>query len=184
MRAKERLASYGVDSLSLGDLREVIVGRRDGFTRLQKQKLKAAVELGRRHILAEELSVPRVITAPEDAKPVVVGMLGALEREEFVVLLLNARNALIEPVRVAAGTTDACALHPRDVFRPALEAGATGVIIAHNHPSGNSKPSPEDATLTRRIVEGGRALGIRVLDHLIVAGDTLVSLRSLGLGGF
>ena len=94
------------------------------------------------------------------------------KKEHFVALYLNARNELIHREDISVGTVNASIVHPRDVFAPALEHNATAVIVAHNHPSGSSEPSPEDEEVTARLKEAGKLLGIRVLQHLILTKDT------------
>jgi DNA repair protein RadC len=95
-----------------------------------------------------------------------------LRKEVFKVLLLNRANRLIREVPISEGTLDASVVHPRDVFREALLEPAAGVILIHNHPSGNPAPSEEDIRITRQLVEAGRLLGIKVYDHIILAGST------------
>jgi DNA repair protein RadC len=104
-----------------------------------------------------------------------------LRKEVFKVLLLNRANRLIREVPISEGTLDASIVHPRDVFREALLEPASGVILLHNHPSGNSNPSEEDLRITKQLVEAGRLLGIKVYDHLILAGDSYVSFADQGL---
>ncbi len=84
-------------------------------------------------------------------------------------MLLNARNELIREITVAVGCLTGSLVHPREVFQPAVRDSAAAVILVHNHPSGDPTPSPEDVQLTERLVEAGRILGIRVLDHVVVA---------------
>lgn len=94
------------------------------------------------------------------------------KKEHFIALYLNARNELIHREDISVGTVNASIVHPRDVFAPALEHNATAVIVAHNHPSGSSEPSPEDEEVTARLKEAGKLLGIRLLQHLILTKDT------------
>jgi DNA repair protein RadC len=104
-----------------------------------------------------------------------------LRKEVFVVLLLNRANRLIKEVTVSEGTLDASIVHPRDVFREPILETAAGIILIHNHPSGNPNPSEEDLRITKQLVEAGRLLGIRVYDHIILAGETHRSLADEGL---
>jgi DNA repair protein RadC len=90
--------------------------------------------------------------------------------ECFWVLCLDARGGLTELIEVSCGTLTACLVHPREVFAPALVRRAASVVVAHNHPSGDPRPSPEDLELTDRLVEAGELLGVPMLDHVIVAG--------------
>ena len=180
LNVKERMESYGPESLSLEELAQFITGRDKGRrTKLQRARLKAAKEYGRR-IAMSDTPMRVIVKCPEDLRETLIPRLNGIEREEFHAVLLNARNAVIRVVRIARGTVDACSLHPRDVFKEAIESDATGIILSHNHPSGNPSPSQEDISLTNRLKEGARALGIRLVDHLIVAGNTITSLRAMG----
>ena len=104
-----------------------------------------------------------------------------LRKEVFRVLLLNRANRLLKEVTISEGTLDASIVHPRDVFREALLEPAAGIILIHNHPSGNPSPSEEDLRITKQLVEAGRLLGIKVYDHIILAGETYRSLADEGL---
>jgi len=97
------------------------------------------------------------------------------EREKMIVLFLDTRNKPKGYSVVSVGSLTASIVHPREVFRPAILAGAAAVILCHNHPSGDPAPSPEDVEITRRLVAGGTLLGIRVLDHVIVTADPTVT---------
>lgn len=90
------------------------------------------------------------------------------DREEFVILMLNSKNKVIGINSVSVGSLSASLVHPREVFKPAILHNAAGIICAHNHPSGNPAPSQEDNAITRRLVDAGDMLGIRVLDHIIL----------------
>ncbi len=104
-----------------------------------------------------------------------------LRKEVFRVLLLNRANRLLKEVTVSEGTLEASIVHPRDVFREALLEPAAGIILIHNHPSGNPSPSEEDLRITKQLVEAGRLLGIKVYDHIILAGESYRSLADEGL---
>ncbi|MEW6569519.1 MAG: DNA repair protein RadC [Chloroflexota bacterium] len=143
--------------------------------------IKAALELGRRMNLPDEHAP--VVQSPEHAASLLMPKIGHLEKERLVVLLLNTRNRLIgEPVEVYNGSLNASMVRVGEVFRPALQANAAAILIAHNHPSGDVTPSPEDVALTRAFVEAGTMLDVEVLDHLIVSSNCYVSLKAKGLG--
>ena len=110
-------------------------------------------------------------------------LLRDLRKEVFKVLLLNRANRFIKEVPISEGTLDASIVHPRDVFREALLEPAAGVIMIHNHPSGNPAPSEEDLRITKQLVEAGRLLGIKVYDHIILAGEVYRSLADEGMMG-
>lgn len=164
-----------VASVSLEELQ-----RYAGVGRVKSIVLKAAVELGRR---IERKQPPRrgePIRSPDDAHRVLAERMGDLEREEFHVLLLDARHRLIRGEQVSAGGLAAAVVFPRDVFRLALKANAAALMLAHNHPSGDAEPSKADLEATRVFENIGRMMGIPVLDHLIIVRDGFVSLKQKG----
>lgn len=106
------------------------------------------------------------------------------DREVFLVLFLNARSKVNGAHVVSVGDLDSSIVHPREVFKAAILAGASRIVCAHNHPSGDPGPSPEDIAVTQRLKEAGKLLGIELLDHVIIASDGRhVSLRERGLIG-
>jgi DNA repair protein RadC len=143
--------------------------------------IKAALELGRRLNMPADDSP--TVQSPEDAAAILMPKMGHFEKERLLVLLLNTRNRLIgEPVEVYNGSLNSSMVRVGEVFRPALHANAAAIIVAHNHPSGEVTPSPEDIALTKVFVEAGRMLDVDVLDHLIVSSNTFISLKARGLG--
>ncbi len=161
-----------------------------GIGRVKAMELKAALELGRR--LTEE-SVPArsAVRSPAQVAAVLREEARTLERECFWVLLLDVKNKLLKnPVEISMGLLDTCPAHPREVFREAILAACANVILAHNHPSGDSTPSGEDLRLTRQLVGAGKTLGIPVLDHVILGrhqgagSEDYTSLRETGVVNF
>lgn len=118
-----------------------------------------------------------VITGPESIYQLVFPRLKNELREHFVAVYLNARNNVLSQETISVGSLNASIVHPREVFRPALLHGAAALILAHNHPSGDSEPSEEDRAITRRLHEAGKLLGIELLDHVVVARGGFTSLR-------
>ena len=118
------------------------------------------------------------------------GELSRAGQELFIVLDLDTKNRIIDKRLVSMGLLDASLVHPREVFRGAIANSAAAVILAHNHPSGDTTPSAEDLSVTRQLVEAGRILGIRVLDHVIIGRPLpehptgYMSLREAGLASF
>ncbi len=104
-----------------------------------------------------------------------------LPREEFWVLFLDRKNQLLVSERLGQGSVDQAPVYPREVLRRALEVGASAMILAHNHPSGDPTPSRQDLDMTRTVAEGAKALGLNVWDHMIVGRDKILSLKSEGL---
>jgi DNA repair protein RadC len=123
-----------------------------------------------------------VVRSAADAAALVAPRLSHREQEHFCVLLLNARHELIALVETSRGGLNAASVEPREVFREAIRRGAHAVIVAHNHPSGNPEPSPDDARLTSILRQAGALLGVAVLDHVVVGDGRFVSLRERGLG--
>jgi len=146
-----------------------------GLSEKQAARLSAAVELARRLLWPDDGAGP--IRSPRDACRA-AAHIRAAEKEHFIALYLNARNAVIGEETISIGSLNANIVHPREVFRPAVLSAAAAVILAHNHPSGDVTPSQEDLNLTARLVDAGKILGIEVLDHLIVAENRFISLRS------
>lgn len=136
--------------------------------------IAAAMELGRRR--REEEPVKRnKITSSHDAFKLMHPILGELPHEEFWILYLNNSNKVIEKVQSSKGGITGTLVDVRLVLKKALEVGATGIILAHNHPSGTLKPSEPDKALTRKLKTGAQSLDIKVLDHLIITGNAYLS---------
>ncbi len=150
-----------------------------GLGRERAAQVLAALELARRAHLAPD-GRPRRRTAGEVYR-YLAPRLALLRHEVFHVLSFNTRNVLLGDMRVAEGTTDACTVDPREVFRAALAARATALTFAHNHPSGDPEPSEADLALTRELQAGARIFHLRVLDHVVVGAGRYVSLARAGL---
>jgi DNA repair protein RadC len=120
---------------------------------------------------------------PQDVYKYVEGIKGVFDddREAFVGIYLDSRHRPIcDPYVVSVGSLNASLVHPREVFGPALELRAAAVIVAHNHPSGNPKPSSDDLELTARLAKGGELLGVALLDHIVVGDGESTSIREYG----
>jgi len=143
-------------------------------------QIKAVFELGNRiESYCEEMH-PR-ITSKNDVVKLMAPHMRYLKQEEFRVLLLNSNKRLIRHERVSLGSLDAALVHPREVFRPAVAAGAASLILVHNHPSGDPTPSEQDIKLTEQLCVGGKIVSIEVSDHIIIGFSDHVSLRDKGL---
>jgi len=145
-------------------------------------QLMAALELGRRiAITAPEERL--AINSPADAANLLMYQLAAVDQEYLYVILLDTRNRLIgPPLEVYHGSLNTSLIRIGEVFREAIKANAAALIVAHNHPSGDPSPSPEDVAVTRSMVEAGRMLDIEVLDHLVIGRHRFISLKERGLG--
>ncbi len=117
------------------------------------------------------------IHGPEDAAKVVINYLRGVDREHFVGLYLNGANRIIGIHTITIGILNSSLVHPREVFKPAILSNATGIILAHNHPSGDPEPSLEDRRITNQIAEAGRLLGIPLLDHIIIGENRYFSFK-------
>lgn len=142
-------------------------------------RLHAALHAGQRVARANRRE-PAVIRSPDDAWHMLRTNLEALETEELHALYLSRRNVVIALRPLTRGSDVQTIIDPRQVFRPAVQCGAAGVIVAHNHPSGDPTPSPSDISATHRLVAAGRILGVQLMDHLILGAGTYVSLGQQG----
>ena len=171
------LVNEGIKAL-LAQSPEALVEHRQ-LTDEQVGRVLAAGELARRlHTAKEErprLQTPQAIF--EWARKLMVGT----RREEFHVLCLNSRNVLLRHVCVAQGSVDQCHVDPREALAPAIACRATGIVLVHNHPSGDPEPSVQDVALTRQLKEGSRLLCLRLLDHIVIGETRFVSMLARGL---
>ncbi|MEA3338737.1 MAG: DNA repair protein RadC [Chloroflexota bacterium] len=188
----------GVDGENVLDMASRIISRYNGLpglaraslAELQTEKglgpaktaqLKAALELGRRMLLASP-EERLVVRSPSDVAQIMIAEMAHLEQEHFRVLYLDTRNRLLDSKTVYVGSLNASHIRVSEVFRGAVKRNCAAIIAVHNHPSGDPTPSPEDVEVTRRLVAAGNLLDIEVLDHLIVGQQRFVSLRERGLG--
>jgi DNA repair protein RadC len=144
-------------------------------------EIKAALELGRRLLASTPEERPKV-TAPADAANLLMSEMAFLEQEHLRVVLLDTRNRVLATPTVYVGSLNTSVIRVGELFRSAIRDNAAAVIIAHNHPSGDPAPSPEDINVTRQLVKAGKLLDIDVLDHIIIGRQRFVSLKERGLG--
>jgi len=144
-------------------------------------QLQAALELGRRLVLAAPDERPQ-IRSPGDAAALLLPELSGREQEHFWVLFLDTRNRVHGSEALYKGSINQSQVRVGEVFREAVRRNCAAIIVAHNHPSGDPSPSPEDVAVTRDLVAAGSLLGIEVLDHLVIGQQRWVSLRERGLG--
>ncbi len=137
-----------------------------GIDSAKAATLLAAFEFTRRVLGAHVNGTPIIETAQDALAH--LHDIRSYKQEHFVALYLNARNELLHRATISIGTVNASLVHPRDVFAPAIEHNATGIIVAHNHPSGDPAPSPEDREVTMRLKDAGKLLGIHLLHHVIL----------------
>lgn len=132
-------------------------------------------------VLQKRQKPPPRVDGPTDVRRLLRPLLRDADREMFYSILLSTKNHVHEINLVSVGSLSASIVHPREVLKPAIRRSAAAIIVAHNHPSGVPTPSPEDIELTRRLARAGELVGIRLLDHVILAGDRYESLKE---GGF
>jgi DNA repair protein RadC len=152
-----------------------------GLGAAKASTLMAAIELGRRILIADPESRPR-INSPADAAGLVQYEMGALEQEHLRVILLDTRNQVLEIEELYRGSLNSSPVRIAEVFRPAIRKNAAALILVHNHPSGDPTPSPDDIALTKAIREAGRLLDIELLDHLVIGQGRFVSMKEKRLG--
>jgi DNA repair protein RadC len=161
--------------LSIDELKQI-----KGIGSAKAVQLKAGIELGQR-LARARMSDTVTIRSPRDAMDLLGEQLRYLQKEHFVCLFLNTKNHVIAQETLSMGSLNASIVHPREIFRAAIKCSSASIVCAHNHPSGDPTPSPEDISLTSRLVEAGHIIGIEVLDHVIIGDGDFVSLKEQGL---
>jgi DNA repair protein RadC len=176
--AREILHEAGtLGGLALRSAREMM--RMRGIGPAKAALLSAAFEIGRR-VESGGPGRRTVVKGPADVARLMVPALRASRQEVFHVLVLDSANAVAADIELSRGTLNASLVHPREVFKTAIDHRAAAIIVVHNHPSGNPEPSPEDLAITRQLADAGKLLGIPVHDHVIVAGSDWSSLAERG----
>ena len=138
-----------------------------GVGPVKASRIQAALEIGRR-VAGQKRKMGKAFQISQDVFESYSVRLRDAKQESFTVILLDSKNRYVREETVALGSLNQSIVHPREVFRPAIQGAAASVILVHNHPSGDPSPSDEDVRVTERLVEAGKLLGIRVLDHIIV----------------
>ncbi|HTR21436.1 MAG TPA: DNA repair protein RadC [Gemmatimonadales bacterium] len=156
------------------------VARVGGIGRAKAARLAAALELGRR-VVIEADPPPDRIRGPADVQRLCGPRLRDLQVEEFHVLALGSQSQVLADLCITRGILNSSLVHPREVFRAAIAEAAAGIIVVHNHPSGDPTPSTDDRAVTRQLVDAGRLLDLPVYDHVVVGGERYVSFAEAGL---
>jgi DNA repair protein RadC len=154
--------------------------RSPGIGPTKAGRLIAAFELGSR-IAREERPPVLKIREPEDVLRLFGTRLRDLQVEEFHLLALDSQSQVLREVLITRGLLNSSLVHPREVFRAAIAEAAAGIIVVHNHPSGDPTPSAEDRAATRQLASAGQLLDVPLYDHVIIAGDRFVSFATAGL---
>ena len=176
--AQRLLNQHGLAGLARKSVAEL--SQEKGLGPAKVVQIKAAFELGRRLLASTPEERPQ-IRAPADAANILLSEMTLLEQEHLRVMLLDTRNRVIATPTVYVGSLNTTWVRVSEVFRDAIRQNAAALIVAHNHPSGDPSPSPEDVSLTREIISAGKLLDIEVLDHLIIGHQRFVSLKERGL---
>jgi DNA repair protein RadC len=166
----------GLSRVSFAELCDV-----HGVGEAKACQLKSALEMGRRLLLAQPDERLQV-RSPADLAPLLMLELAPLDQETLRVVLLNTKNQVVKMVDVYRGSLNSSLVRISEIFKEAVRVNAAAIFVAHNHPSGDPTPSPEDARVTEQIVAAGKLLEIEVLDHLVIGERTWVSLREKRLG--
>ena len=169
----------GISGLQRAPLEELCNQR--GIGEAKAAQIKAAIELDRRLTLESPEERP-VVNSPADVAALVAYEMSALEQEHLRVILLDTRNRVLEIVEVYIGSVNSSQIHVGEIFKAAIRRNAPALIVVHNHPSGDPTPSPDDAVVTRAIVQAGKLLDVDVLDHMVIGQGRWVSLKERGLG--
>lgn len=155
--------------------------KRRRVDQIQTEIRRLAEELNDALYTSKKADLP-AIHSPADAAKILLPIIGLLDHEELWIVILNVRNRILKLVRLYSGSVNSSQVRISEVFRQAVIENGVAIIVAHNHPSGDPLPSPDDVALTRAIVQSGKLLDIDVLDHLVIGSSTWVSLKERGLG--
>ncbi len=173
--AKQLLKQYeslkGVAGASLEELCEI-----DGIGLAKAAQIQAAFEIGKRFSRISDTDGV-LIRCSQDVRDLLWHEMRMHDQEHFKIVLVNSKNRVIKVETVTVGILDSSIIHPREVFKSAVKANAASVILAHNHPSGDPAPSPDDVDTTKRLTDAGKLMGIEVLDHVIIGEKSYYSFK-------
>lgn len=180
----QRLLSLGQDNdgiLFLHNLSVQELRKTKGIGRVKALQIKAVMELSKR-ASASMINNGRVtIKSPVEVSALLMEDMRHLKKEVFKIILLNTKNHIIKVLNVSIGSLNSSIVHPREVFSEAVKAGCCGILLVHNHPSGDPEPSREDIETTQRLINAGSILGIKVLDHVVIGDGRYISFKEQGL---
>ncbi len=179
--AKRMLRDFNIKTLSQASLTQL--KKFSGINTVKACQLLASFELGKRvYAFTKEGCV--FINTSKDVVKLLKPELSFLKREHFLGLYLDSRNCLLKKETVSIGGLNTSIVHPREIFKVAIQESANSVIVVHNHPSGNPKPSRDDVDITKKLVKAGDIVGISLLDHIILGENSYVSMAESKLVEF
>jgi DNA repair protein RadC len=179
-KAEAVLAYFGGDIRRIYNAHPEEIARTKGISLDVAVSIKAAFAAGLR--LTEPDGERKAITSPADAAAMVQYEMGLLQQEYLKVFLLNTRNQVVDILEMYHGSVNCSQVRIAEIFKPAIQRMAPAIILAHNHPSNDPTPSPDDVALTRAVVQAGKLLDVALLDHLIICKDRWISLKERCLG--
>lgn len=166
--SKENLATLASKSVAA-------LQKNKGIGKDKAATLAAAFEIARRILSQQKTLSDKKITSPQDIAEEFIPILRDEIKEQFIVVCLSTSNKIIRKEIISVGILNSSIVHPREVFKVAVENNAASIILIHNHPSGNPEPSNEDISITKKLVEAGKMMEIPVFDHIIIAGNNYTS---------
>lgn len=172
---KEQNGLNGLNSIQVSELIQV-----DGIGEAKASKIMASIEIGKR-LNSFRRNSSKKITCPCDAAYLLMDELKFKNKEYFNIIMLNTKNIVQDIKNISIGSLNSSIVHPREVFLEAIKHSSASIILVHNHPSGDPKPSREDISLTQRLVKAGDILGINVVDHIIIGDECYYSMKEEGL---
>lgn len=167
------------DNGNLGNLATKSVDSLTKTTGVGKDKaatLAAAFELTKRVVFQEKWYSNKKIKSPSDVAEIFIPLFRDETKEKFIVVCLNTANNIIKYEVISVGNLNTSIVHPREVFKVAIDNSSANIILIHNHPSGNPEPSNEDISITKKLKDAGKILDIQLFDHIIIAGNNFTSL--------
>ena len=181
IRLADEVISYadentgGLGAAEVRELTEI-----DGIGEAKACSIVAAMELSRRMTSGHRSAVRVRIRDSRQVAEILMEEMMYEKREFFMALNLNSKMQVESKSIISIGNLDSAPVHPREVFAPAVRRGAAAVVVAHNHPSGDPTPSPQDEDVTKRLIKASEVLGIRLIDHVIVGNGSFTSMKSEG----
>lgn len=177
--AQDLLNFYGglsaIQDLSCEELQKI-----SGIGTAKAAQINAVIELSRR-IAALKNDKKDLVSNPIQAAELLAGEMRFLKQEVLRVILLDVKNKVISIPEISRGGLSSSIVHPREVFKEAIRRSSAGMILVHNHPSGDPTPSADDISITKKLIKTGEIIGIEVMDHIIIAGDKYLSFKEKGL---